>query len=268
MRVTEWGIFRLIYIKRNGLSFLQFPQLRDIPEIRHAIFTRNDGYSRKPYNSLNTSFGVGDDPENVRCNRLAIQDRLDADMLVFARQVHGADIRVVTAKDAFRSFTEPGRPPEVDALVTNVRNHFLVVQVADCQPVFLYDTVRQVTANIHSGWRGSISNIIGRTIRTMQKEFGTAPGDILAGIGPSLGPCCAEFIHYRREIPRNLWPYKNSDHHFDFWAISRDQLAAAGVPQQSIISSDMCTRCNTDLFFSYRGEKITGRFAAVIGLTS
>jgi YfiH family protein len=256
----------LIFNKRNGVSFLQFPHLRDMPGIRHAVFTRHDGYSRKPYDSLNTSFGVGDDSENVRRNRLAIQDGLDADTLVYARQVHGTDILVVTCKDDFRLLTESGRPPVVDALVTNVRNHFLVVQVADCQPVFLYDTARQVAANIHSGWRGSVSNIIGRTIRTMQKEFGTAAGDIVAGVGPSLGPCCAEFINYRREIPQDLWQYKNGDHHFDFWAISRDQLAAAGVPQQNIFLSDMCTRCNTDRFFSYREEKITGRFAAVIGL--
>ena len=256
----------MIFNKRNGVSFLQFPHLRDMPEIHHAIFTRNDGYSRKPYDSLNTSFGVGDDPENVRRNRLAIQDGLDANTLVFARQVHGADILIVTRKDEYRMLTESGPPPVGDALVTNVRNRFLVVQVADCQPVLLYDTVRQVAANIHSGWRGSVNNIIGRTIRTMQKEFGTAAGDIVAGIGPSLGPCCAEFINYRREIPQNLWRFKNSDHHFDFWAISRDQLARAGVSQQSIFLSNMCTRCDTDLFFSYREEKITGRFAAVIGL--
>ncbi len=88
-------------------------------------------------------------------NRLAIQHGLDTEALVFARQVHGTDILVVTRKDDFRLLSESGTPPVVDALVTNVRNHFLVVQVADCQPVFLYDTARQVIANIHSGWRGS-----------------------------------------------------------------------------------------------------------------
>lgn len=237
-----------------------------MPEIRHAVFTRKDGYSRKPYESLNTSFGVGDDAENVRRNRLAIQQGLDADTLVFARQVHGNDILVVTREDDFKLLIESGTPPVVDALVTNVRNYFLVVQVADCQPIFLYDTARQVTANIHSGWRGSVSNLIGRTIRAMQAEFGTAAADLVAGVGPSLGPCCAEFINYRREIPQDLWSYKSADHHFDFWAISREQLATAGVPQQNIFLSNICTRCNTDQFFSYRGEKITGRFAAVIGL--
>jgi YfiH family protein len=130
----------------------------------------------------------------------------------------------------------------------------------------VYDPVRRVVANIHSGWRGSIGNIIGRTLQEMTAAFGTAAGDVVAGIGPSLGPCCAEFVHYRKEIPRSFWPYKNADHHFNFWAISHDQLCEAGVPTEHIFASQLCTRCHTDRFFSYRGEGTTGRFAAVIGL--
>jgi hypothetical protein len=123
-----------------------------------------------------------------------------------------------------------------------------------------------VVANIHSGWRGSIGNIIGCTLQKMTAAFGTSAGDLVAGIGPSLGPCCAEFVHYRKEIPRSLWSYKNTDHHFNFWAISHDQLCEAGVSTEHIFASKLCTRCHTDRFFSYRGEGTTGRFAAVIGL--
>jgi copper oxidase (laccase) domain-containing protein len=100
----------------------------------------------------------------------------------------------------------------------------------------------------------------------MQQHFGCHPGAILAGIGPSLGPCCAEFINYKAEIPKEFWCYKDPDDHFDFWAISSDQLLNAGVLAKHIESSQICTRCRTDEFFSYRAEKTTGRFAAVIGL--
>jgi hypothetical protein len=100
----------------------------------------------------------------------------------------------------------------------------------------------------------------------MQQHFGCRPNRILAGIGPSLGPCCAEFINYKTEIPREFWRYKGPDDHFDFWAISFDQLLNAGVRAKHIESSQICTRCRTDEFFSYRAEKTTGRFAAVIGL--
>ncbi len=256
----------MILNKRNGVSFYQFPNLIDIPEIRHAVFTRNNGHSRKPFRSLNTSFGVGDDTANVKKNRSTIQKGLDVTELLFARQVHGTGILILSQRHDFSPDNSSDRPPVGDALVTNVSGRFLVVQVADCQPVFLYDSARKVVANVHSGWRGSIRNIIGRTINAMGKEFGTVPRDIVAGIGPSLGSCCAEFIHYRKEIPKAFWSYKDSDHHFDFWAISRDQLTDAGVPAAHIFSSDTCTRCNPELFFTYRGEGTTGRFAAVIGL--
>jgi YfiH family protein len=142
----------------------------------------------------------------------------------------------------------------------------LTILVADCQPVMLFDPVRSVIANIHSGWRGSIINIIGRTVAEMQKRFGCLPADIHAGIGPSLGPCCAEFVNYREEIPESLWSYRVSNHHFDFWAMSRDQLLQAGLLPGRIEIGGLCTRCRRDLFFSYRAARRTGRMAAIIGM--
>jgi copper oxidase (laccase) domain-containing protein len=122
-----------------------------------------------------------------------------------------------------------------------------------------------VVANVHSGWRGSLKNIIGRTVNIMG-TLGVRPPDIIAGISPSLGPCCAEFMNYKQEIPKKFWVYKDGDDHFDFWSLSRDQLGNAGVLPENVCLSKMCTKCCTDLFYSYRGEKTTGRFAAVIGL--
>lgn len=260
-------LFGMTRSRNNGLSFFQFDKMTAHPQLRHAVFTRQNGCSLPPFNSLNTSFGVGDDSAHVKRNRLAIQSSLNARRMVFARQVHGVDILVVSAENDDRQLQGADRPPKVDALVTNLRQRFLTVQVADCQPVLLYDPHHEVVANIHAGWRGSIRNIIGRTIQSMQNAFRSDPGDIIAGIGPSLGRCCAEFTNFRREIPRRFWAYKNSDHHFDFWAISRDQLATAGVRPENILLGGICTRCHPELFFSYRGEGITGRFAAVIGLT-
>jgi YfiH family protein len=130
----------------------------------------------------------------------------------------------------------------------------------------LVDPRRKVVANVHVGWRGSINGIIARTLGAMVKRFGCQAHDIVAGIGPSLGPCCAEFVNYKKEIPEKFWSYKDAAHHFDFWAISRDQLVADGVLPENIAISHMCTKCNTELFFSYRAEGTTGRFAAVIGM--
>ena len=191
---------------------------------------------------------------------------MNAPELVFARQVHGNNVAVLNCEK-----TGQGDKPEretliVDALVTGRPRKYLVIQVADCQPVLLYDPERRIIANVHSGWRGSIGNIIGRTVEAMQRHFDCQPQHIQAGIGPSLGPCCAEFINYENEIPQVFWKYKDSHHHFDFWSISRDQLVAAGLYPGNIETGRICTRCHTDEFFSYRAEKKTGRFAAVIGL--
>ena len=114
--------------------------------------------------------------------------------------------------------------------------------------------------------RHGINNIIGRTVNVMKKNFGGLPSDIVAGVSPSLGPCCAEFTNYKDEIPNKYWVYKDGNDHFDFWSLSCDQLCKAGVLLDNIYLSKKCTKCNTDLFFSYRRESITGRFAAVIGL--
>jgi YfiH family protein len=256
----------LISVKRNGTSFFQFPNLSRFSDIRHGIFTRKNGYSKTPYKSLNTSYSNGDDSRNVKLNRLAISKCFNGNELVFARQVHGTRAEVFANKNMPLKNKFPDEIPECDAMITDIKKRSLVIQVADCQSILMYDPVLQVIASVHSGWRGSIKNIIGRTISVMEKEFDSKPGNIVTGISPSLGPCCAEFVNYKDEIPEELWKYKDDSDHFDFWAISSDQLCNAGVLKKNIYLSEMCTRCNTDLFFSFRGEGTTGRFAAVIGL--
>ncbi len=161
--------------------------------------------------------------------------------------------------------------PEADGIITDIEGIFAVIQVADCQAVILYDPVRKVVANIHSGWRGSLLNILGTGVNIMERGFGTDPGDIVAAVSPSLGPCCSEFKHYRKEIPRYLWKYRlnnNGNHfdHFDFWQMSCDQLVKEGVKPENIEISRVCTPCNSHIFYSYRKEKNTGRFAVVAGI--
>jgi hypothetical protein len=175
-------------------------------------------------------------------------------------------VRVIDGLPAPVPVSGAAAVPVGDAMVTDRAGKLLVVQVADCQPVLLFDPERRVVANIHSGWRGSIANVAGRTLQVMRERFECSARDVLAGVGPSLGPCCAEFVNYRDEIPRELWGYRRDSVYFDFWAVTRDQLMAAGVPAEHIHTSGMCTKCHTDRFFSYRGERRTGRFPAVIGI--
>jgi YfiH family protein len=244
----------------NGAAYLQFEQLADFPEIAHGVFERKSGCSHAPFDRLNVSFSVGDDPLRVQRNRRLVAQWLEAPELVFSRQVHGDAVRVVDAAAGAAA------APEADAMVTAQPGRFLVMQVADCQSILMYDPRRRVVANVHSGWRGSVANIAGRTLKAMQHRFGCSAADVRVGIGPSLGPCCAEFVHYRDEIPRELWGYRRGAAHFDFWAMSRDQLMDGGIPGEQIEVSGLCTKCHTQRFFSYRADQTTGRFPAVIGL--
>jgi YfiH family protein len=247
-------------------AYYQFPHLTAFAEIQHGIFPREPGCSGPPFHGLNVSYSVGDDPQRVEANRQRIARCMQADQLVFAAQVHGTAVVVIDGL----------LPPEVgarkagafvgDALVTDRPGAFLAISVADCQAILICDPRRRVVANVHVGWRGSVAGLVGRTLAVMGERFGCDPADLHAGIGPSLGPCCAEFKNYRQEIPVELWSYRRDSVRFDFWAMSRDQLMAAGVPAEQIAVSGVCTKCRKDIFFSYRAEKTTGRFAAVIGL--
>jgi YfiH family protein len=257
----------MIFTDQNGVSSYQFSNLAACSGIDHRIFTRNSGYSQPPFASLNVSFGMGDSQKNVSENRNIISRFMGAGRLVFARQVHGCEIAVLSRDSEKKGITTAGRSFTADAMVTDIFGRNLAIQVADCQAVLLYEPTRRVIANVHCGWRGSVQNIIGRTVEVMEQHFGCRPGRIRAGIGPSLGPCCAEFINYSKEIPMEFLRYKGLNELFDFWSLSRDQLKRAGVAEINIESSGICTRCHTDDFFSYRAERTTGRFAAVIGLT-
>lgn len=256
----------MILQKKNGVLFYQFPNLADFSDISHGIFTRNGGYSKNSYKELNVSFGIGDNENNVRQNRSLISQCMKGKELVFINQNHGTDALVLKKESTPGPVVAPDKPLTGDAMITDILHKCLVIQVADCQAVLMYDPVRRVVANVHSGWRGSINNIIGLTIKVMKKKFGCIPSDIITGIGPSLGPCCAEFINYKKEIPATFWKYRDDSNHFDFWSLSCDQLCDSGVLFENIYLSRICTKCNTDLFFSYRGEGTTGRFATVIGL--
>lgn len=242
----------------DGVYFFQFPNLLSFPELRHGVFTRNCGFSKGPFKSLNLSLSVGDEEEAIKLNRLLVSRCMGDGRLVFTKQMHDDNVVVVSETNSF--------PFVGDALVCGLEERMLAIKIADCQAVLMYDPVRNVVANVHSGWRGSIKNVIGRTIEVMNEHFGCSPYDLFAGISPSLGPCCAEFINYRSEIPEQFWKYRHNGNHFDFWRISIDQLCDAGVVPEKIYSSGICTKCNTNLFFSYRGEKTTGRFVSVIGI--
>ncbi|MFP4037260.1 MAG: peptidoglycan editing factor PgeF [Desulfobacteraceae bacterium] len=246
-----------------GLPRLRFSMLSGLKGLSHAVFTRQGGVSLPPCESLNVGLRTPDRPEAVRTNLELIRLAMGAKRLVYLDQVHGTE--VVSLKKG--GHTIPYSRVKADGMITDIPGLGLLIKQADCQAVILYDPVRGVTGNIHCGWRGSVGGILGAAIMQMSRDFGTDPRDVFAAVGPSLGPCCAEFVGHERLFPPWFKRFMLSGDRFDFWAISRRQLIEAGLHPGRIATAGLCTRCRTDLFFSYRGEGETGRFASVAMLT-
>ena len=226
---------------------------------------RHNGTGAAPYDSLNISFGVGDLPQTVRANRELVKQTLGIERLVSTRQVHGG--RILTLDQPLSIDQEFNG---YDALITRQPGLGLMIQQADCQAILLFDPLTPAVAAIHCGWRGSVLNIIARTIRAMTDAFHTKPAHLRAFISPSLGPCCAEFINYRTELPSAFHRFQVRTNHFDFWQISRLQLSDAGAKPENIDQAGICTACSPD-YFSYRracrmSNGITGRNGSVIAL--
>jgi polyphenol oxidase len=245
------------------IPFLQFPGLSQVQGLRHAVYTRHGGNSPPPYQSLNTSASVGDRADHVGMNLETIQQAFDAPTLRGMTQVHGENILMVTGP---RRAEPQNDAPPADAMATSLQGVALMVKQADCQAVLLVDPGRKAVAVAHCGWRGNVANLPAKVVERMRKAFSCAPGEIRAAIGPSLGPCCAEFTSHEDLFPPHFSRFMVRKNYFDLWGITRRQLVEAGLKKDRIEIAEICTRCRTDLFFSYRGEGRTGRFATLIML--
>lgn len=245
---------------KNEVPYLRSRILDSFKDISHGFSTRNGGVSPEPFGTLNVGVAVGDKPENVRENRNLLSEITGAKRAVYLSQVHGSEILLIKGPE---DVPDPDSV-KADAVITDQKDLMLVIQTADCQAVLLFDPVKKIAAAIHSGWRGNVLDIIGETVKKMAIEFCSDPSDIRAVIGPSLGPCCAEFINYRNELPEKIWSFGDNEKKFDFWGVSICQLEEAGLVRDNIDLLGHCSKCDGDNFFSYRLSKVTGRMAGFI----
>ncbi len=156
----------------------------------------------------------------------------------------------------------PGFCGAGDGLVTNRPGLAVSVRTADCYPILLADARNRAVAAVHAGWRGTATHIVERTLEKMRAEFGTAPSDVHAAIGPGIGACCYEV---GEEVARQFGFERRT--HLDLASENRKQLEAAGVAPQNIEALSVCTFCDAERFFSYRREKEkAGRMTSYISL--
>ena len=262
MRMHGQGLnkpFKNLIFKSRPVPHFRFPVLSQCAGVYHFIFTRHGGLSEGNYAQLNVSSNVGDDPQKVAANLTKIRDTIGARCLVSMTQVHGDNIVLLHKGDVVKD-TVLGR---CDGVVTDAPGVAVMVKLADCQGVIVFSEERGVLGISHCGWRGNVLNILGKLVGVMEKEFACSAKELRAAIGPSLGPCCGEFKEYREIFPPAFSRYMVRENYFDLWAISCHQLMDAGIRAENIETAEICTKCNEDLFFSYRANKVTGRFATV-----
>lgn len=248
--------------QKDGVLFLTFPSLDSLPFLRNAFSTRLGGVSQNEFSAMNLAFGRGDPDENVMENyrRFCAAAGFGADSLVSSAQVHRTVVRRVGLENCGEGFTKPCMAG-VDGLVTNEPGVTLVTHHADCAPLYFADPARRAIGLSHSGWRGTAARIGEETVRTMAREFGSRPGDLICVIGPSIGPCCFEVDAPVRDIfarMENLRPDEwiredgGGKYHIDLWEANRRILMHSGVPERNISISGLCTECHADLLFSHR----------------
>lgn len=270
--LAAFGRDALLRVTDNGLVYYQFENLARLGkgEMRHGVFTRLGGVSAPPFATLNTGHTVGDDPLAVTENHRRICRALDVDVTFVANgyQVHGASVALIGPGDRGRV------RPATDILLTDQPDIPLMQRFADCTSLLLYDPVRRALGLAHAGWRGTVQGVALEAVRAMTEAFGSRPADIVAGVGPSIGPCCyeigpevaAQVRDAFREGARWLLSQANGAIHLDLWAANRRQLQAAGVGQVEM--AGLCTACHTKEFFSHRAERgRTGRFGVMATLT-
>lgn len=268
-------------ITHSSPGFLQNKILEEAGVI-HAFSTREGGVSRSPYHSMNLSLSVGDDPEAVKENRRRFFSALGVDpcRVVQVRQVHGDGVLVVGEELVRRK----GFPSILldegvgyDAMITDRPGLALTITTADCLPILLFDPRQRAIGAVHAGWRSTVKRIAERAVRAMAHMYGTAPGNLLAVLGPGIGGCCYEVdeaVIQPLAQACSSWQafvIERANRRFllNLSAINEAILQEAGVLAEHLFPTRLCTACHPDLFYSFRAEKPkTGRMLNLLMLPS
>ena len=233
------------YIKSNLLSKYD-------DSISHGITIRGIDFM---HNDINSPIFLASK------EKMAKEFNISTNDLYFLNQVHDKNILEV-----FEDTTNEIK--EYDALVTRVPNKMLMTCFADCVPILLFDTKNKIVASIHSGWKGTVKQIAKNTIECMKEKYNSNPQDIIAVIGPSIGPCCFEVKEdVKKQFVDTFGHNVGVDNKVDLWKANKFQLLNCGLKEENIECMNLCTCCNNDKFYSYRkGDVEEGRFSVFIML--
>lgn len=224
--------------------------------MRYLFTDRFGGASLPPFESLNVGLHVGDDPLTVHDNRHIVRQKIGASKLVFMEQIHGdAIVRIETGDET----------PECDAMITDQKGIGLVVMVADCIPIVLWDEATHAIGVAHAGREGSRLGVGQKCALAMQEAYGCRLETLHLSMGPSIHSCCYEVGKEVTNGFEHFLHVRNQKYFLDLQRYNYEAFLAMGILPEHIEVSEECTCCNKR-FFSYRREKQTGRFAGAICL--
>ena len=266
--------------EKNGVLYFTFSNLDQVSDIFvHAFSSRLGGVSTGDLATMNFSVNRGDTKENVKENyrRFAAAVGFQAENLVCSDQTHTNYVRVVTEADRGKGFDREKDYHDVDGLVTNVPGLILVTYYADCVPLFFADPVHRAVGLSHSGWRGTVSDIAGETVKIMRETYGTNPADLLGAIGPSICQDCYEvsedvILEFQKRYEPSLYPLlytekPNGKYQLNLWEACRQNMLCAGLLPGHIQVTDLCTGCTPEILFSHRASKgHRGNLAGFLGV--
>ena len=223
------------------------------------------GVSKPPYDELNIALHVGDNPIDVLKNREILAKKFDfyIDNLIYMDQTHSNNIQIIN--DTFTNKIE-----NCDGIITNKPNIPLMVMVADCIPILLYDRAKKVIGAVHAGRNGTFKSISKKAVTIMKEKFDSNPEDIVVSLGASIKDCCYEVGEDLANVAMKSFGKKyvvkrDDNFYLDLQTLNLDQLKSVGVKEENIEISPVCTCCDKN-YFSYRRDGVTGRFAGVIKL--
>ena len=254
------SMFKLV--QRGAIQYLEADILSNCEFISHAFLTRWGGISEGRFADLNFSVREGDTPEHVNHNYQIISKNFNVPNFFFMQQIHGD--RVIILQDRDETATES--IPQADAVITTVPLLGIGIKTADCVPILLVDRIRKIIGAVHAGWRSTALQIAAKTVAAFESNFSSRPADLVAVIGPCIGPCCYEvdqIVYDAMNEEGREQAFKISGQEkwkLDLAMLNKQQLIKSGLNPELIVAAERCTACQTDLFFSHRGENgKTGR---------
>ncbi len=255
-----------VYQRKGEMGYLTFLGLHKTGVVKHLFTTREGGVSTGIFSTMNLSYTRGDEKEAVDENYRRVAACLDVSTedMVCSDQTHTDHVRLVTAADRGKGVVKPKDYKDVDALITREKGIVLCTFFADCVPLFFVDPVREAIGMSHSGWRGTVQKIGKKTVEAMEEHFGTNPRDVHAAIGPSICQDCYEVSEdvieeFRKVFSEPVWkdlfyPGVPGKYQLNLWEANRRIMLEAGIPEENIEVTDICTCCNPELLFSHRAS--------------